>query len=627
MKTKDLISKLRIDLQLLSINDLESMDSKSLFIFDIETPPNKTFALFKNHETSKFIYFEQSEDETFDANILKWFLSKFIFVGFNNKAFDEIILAAMLDGRAPKEVYEIASGVIYSSLTPYLAYKTYGLTRPMMNSFDLMPIAPLQGSLKIYSARLNCPVIQELPYEPSKSLDFEERIANRLYCANDCNNTEILFKKLIPEIKLRYDMSEMYGLDLRSKSDAQIAEAVIVKEIEKLKGERLNKIDQEYEFITYDVPDYINFKTPQLNSILESIKHVKFELGFDGSPKMPTELADLTVTVGNTEYNIGMGGLHSKEKSVSYWADDGMELADNDVESYYPRIIINNQLYPELLGKDFLNVYESIVNRRLKAKKDGDKTIANSLKITINGSFGKLGNKYSYIYAPKLLLQVTITGQLSLLMLIEMLELEGINVISGNTDGIVSYYKKSDREKVRAIINEWEIWTNFKTEETLYTSIHSRDVNNYIAVKTDGKVKTKGTYVDSNTLQKNPENLIISDAVIAYLKNGAPVEETVLNCKDLTRFISVRNVKGGGYKDEDYLGKVVRFYKSKSEQTPITYASGNKVSNSDYARPLMVMYDSSDIPDDIDYNWYIQNAKLALFDLGILKQYETPNLF
>ena len=41
-----------------------------------------------------------------------------------------------------------------------------------------------------------------------------------------------------------------------------------------------------------------------------------------------------------------------------------------------------------------------------------------SKKIQINGSFGKLGSKYSLLYAPDLLLQTTITGQLALLMLI-----------------------------------------------------------------------------------------------------------------------------------------------------------------------------------------------------------------
>lgn len=61
-----------------------------------------------------------------------------------------------------------------------------------------------------------------------------------------------------------------------------------------------------------------------------------------------------------------------------------------------------------------------------------------TFKIVLNGTFGKLGSKYSFLYSPNLMIQVTITGQLALLMLIEALEAAGISVVSANTDGIVS---------------------------------------------------------------------------------------------------------------------------------------------------------------------------------------------
>ncbi|WEM33682.1 DNA polymerase [Pseudomonas phage PSA-KC1] len=172
-------------------------------------------------------------------------------------------------------------------------------------------------------------------------------------------------------------------------------------------------------------------------------------------------------------------------------------MADNDVESFYPRTILNQRLCPPHLGEAFLTVYEKIVNTRIhakaeaaKAKKAGDraaakkwKTVADSLKITINGSFGKLGNKYSTLYAPQLMLQVTITGQLVLLMLIEALEQIGIEVISGNTERHYFKYHKSRHDEVRALIAAWEEWTGYKTEETRYKAVFSRDVNSYVAIK------------------------------------------------------------------------------------------------------------------------------------------------
>ena len=193
---------------------------------------------------------------------------------------------------------------------------------------------------------------------------------------------------------------------------------------------------------------------------------------------MPKEIEKLRIKLGNSTYNMSMGGLHSMESSVGYRADENTIIADNDVASYYPRIILNQGLFPEHLGEAFLEVYNTIVEKRLEAKKNGNKAVANSLKIVINGSFGKFGNKWSTLYSPQLMLQVTLTGQLSLLMLIEMLEHFQIPCISGNTDGVISMYPKSLHERARGVIAMWEEITNFETEETHHSILgrdHSKD--------------------------------------------------------------------------------------------------------------------------------------------------------
>mgnify|MGYP000396470425 CR=1 FL=1 len=252
-------------------------------------------------------------------------------------------------------------------------------------------------------------------------------------------------------------------------------------------------------------------------------------------------------------------------------------------------------------------------------------------------------SKYSTLYAPQLLLQVTITGQLVLLMLIEMLEEAGIECISGNTDGVVSKYHKDRHNDVRAIIKHWEQITNFETEETRYSAVYSRDVNSYVAIKEEGGddearflderlgCKTKGAFCErgsalNSILSKNPETLICSDAVIAYLKNKTPIDKTIKSCKDIRRFVTVRNVKGGGEKNGVYLGKVVRFYYPKNEAGCISYVlSGNKVAKTDGARPLMDLPD--ELPGDIDYNWYINKATEMLYDCAGLQIPKTQSLF
>ncbi len=120
---------------------------------------------------------------------------------------------------------------------------------------------------------------------------------------------------------------------------------------------------------------------------------------------MPEEIAGLKIKLGGSIYKMGMGGLHSTEKSTTHKADEHYALIDRDVASFYPFIILNNGYTPDHLGANFLAVFRTIVERRLEAKakskeckKAGDSagarmwaTISDGLKITINGTFGKPG--------------------------------------------------------------------------------------------------------------------------------------------------------------------------------------------------------------------------------------------
>ena len=167
-------------------------------------------------------------------------------------------------------------------------------------------------------------------------------------------------------------------------------------------------------------------------------------------------------------------------------------------------------------------------------------------------------------------------------------------------------------------------------EFTPYRSIHSRDVNNYIAIDAKGKVKSKGIYSEfgsalNSRLSKNPETLICSDAVKKFLLDGIEISETILNCKNIERFVAVRTVKGGAVKDGVYLGKALRWYYKKDEYGTINYKNnGNKVPKSDGAWPLMTL--PTKIPEDIDYDWYINVSNEMLKDIGFSKS-ENFSLF
>jgi hypothetical protein len=589
----------------------------SMLVWDIELYPNYFLIAFKSVVSGKVICFEWSPDSTPDKATLRCMLEKFCIVGFNSKGFDEPILWLFLSDGTFEDLrlataMIIENGARVRDVENHFQYRTQ-----KTNHIDLIEVAPGQASLKIYNGRLHGRRMQDLPYDPTKPLTAEQAQEVKLYCINDLDSTELLLKELEEPIKLREKMGFEYGLDLRSKSDAQIAETVICNEVKKLSGFWPKRPEiAPGKAYRYNLPGFMEFQTPRMQEVLRQVLESDFVVSEKGSIQMPDALKELTITIGETRYNMGIGGLHSMEHCAAHIAGEDELLIDSDVASYYPRIILNLELYPEHMGNHFLEVYNTIVERRLAAKARGDKATADSLKITINGSFGKFGSKYSGLYSPQLLFQVTLTGQLSLLMLIESLELAGISVVSANTDGIVIKCKKSQYDTVGKLIHEWEYRTGFEMEETRYKALYSRDVNNYIAVKESGGYKGKGAYADVG-LQKNPSCTVIVKAVTELLTKGIDVETTIHNCEDVREFIAIRNVRGGGEKDGVFLGKAVRWYYKKGEWGDITYAkSGNKVPVSEGAWPLMTLPDN--LPTDINHQWYIDKAYSILNEIGYL---------
>jgi len=351
-----------------------------------------------------------------------------------------------------------------------------------------------------------------------------------------------------------------------------------------------------------------------MQKALEIIRGATFTLNDKGSVDLPRELESMRIRIGNGLYRMGNGGLHSSESCAAHIASDRVFIKDRDVASYYPSIVLTQGLYPPHMGEAFLSVYKNIVDRRLEAKRAGDKVVADSLKIVINGTFGKLGSKWSVLYSPDLMIQVTVTGQLALLMLIECLELAGFTVISANTDGVVIKGVADRTEELNAIIAGWEMVSGFETEETPYRALYSKDVNNYIAIKPSGEVKLKGLYAPAG-MQKNTTNEICVEAAIEWLVHGTPVEHTVMSCLDPRKFVTIRKVNGGATYDGEYLGKAVRWYYRKDETRSIRYAgNGNKVARSEGAFPLMELPEA--VPADVDYLWYIGEAKSILADVG-----------
>lgn len=592
-------------------------------LWDIECYPNYFAVGFRGKKSKKVVLFEMYEGQPLDIPKLRWVMHHFLIIGFNTIKYDLVIAAIALAGASNIRLKDATWQIIVEEMRGYEVLRMRSIKPLEVNSIDLIEVAPLSNSLKMYAGMLHTRRLQDLPFHPETFLTVEQRSIVRWYLINDLDSTDVLHEALLDQLSLRVEMSNYYGIDLRSKSDAQIAEAVIMSEVMKFTGRRIKvpEIPAGTSY-RYNKPANISFKSDLLNWVLAKIESTNFVVGNYGID-LPKEIKDLEIHIGDGVYRMGIGGLHSSESKSYHAASSTVKIKDIDVESFYPRLILSTGLNPDQIGEIFAYIYRQIVDKRVAAKRAGDVITAESLKITINGTFGKLGSIFSKLYAPHLMIQTTVGGQLYLLMLIERGEMAGFKVISANTDG-VTFMVPVDREaEFAALIKQWEADTSFKTEETEYRMVCSRDVNNYIAVKTDGKVKLKGVFADPwrdpkrqiFRMHKNPTNQICIEAIEMYLVYGKPMMETITASTDIRKFVTLRKVNGGAVKDGVYLGKTVRWYYAKEETGEIIYAkTGNKVAMSDSVKPLMQLPDQ--FPEDLDHERYLQEAIKMLQDTG-----------
>lgn len=247
----------------------------------------------------------------------------------------------------------------------------------------------------------------------------------------------------------------------------------------------------------------------------------------------------LNVVIDGLTYVFGVGGIHASVESQVVEATEGYSLIDWDVASYYPNLAIKNRIYPEHLSEQFCDIYEYMYDLRKEYKKKGMDLEQGMLKLALNGTYGASNDKYSPFYDPKFTMMITINGQLSLCMAVEkMLKYENVQIVQCNTDGFTLKLKDEDVEDSCEVVRNWENITKLELERNDYSKMVIRDVNNYVAVYTDGKLKNKGAYEWKNLPHnKNQSGLVIKMAAEAYLMRGEDPEEFIRKHDDKFDFM------------------------------------------------------------------------------------------
>lgn len=616
--------------------------SRGTLILDVECYRNFFYLGVKRKEDGKRVGYEFSDRADFDRVKVRALMRRYQTVGFNSQNYDLPMIYYALSGASTSDIKDASDHIIQNRIPYWRAEQELGINIPRnkIDHLDLWDTNPaVMKGLKALNGSMHHKRLQELPYEHTSVLTHDEMDRTIEYCQfGDIDGTEMLFDSLREPIVLREAMREKYDtVDLRSKSDAQMGETILKTEVERIKGDRIKKaIIPDGTTFRYEPPEWMTFKTPYMQEVLRQIASTDIEVN-GGKVDFPKAFEKFEIVFDGMKHTLGIGGLHSTEGNRSVHSTADTILIDADVASQYPSIILKLGLFPKAMGRDFLPVYKSLIDARLLAKKSKDKVTDKGLKVSINGSYGKLGSGYSVLFAPHLMVAVTLTGQLSLLMLIEEASLRGIPVVSANTDGVIFACPRSkfngfvmrdgapsDRlnpSPIQDIIEWWEGVTSFNLEFAEYRSVYSQSVNTYMAIKPDGSFKRKGKLANHwreelpwggkngdydparAGLMKAPAMTICVDAALGMILHGIPVEKTIRECQDVREFITITTANGGatwgpgapiytateretpagkiikgkalsGYEDEFYLGKLVRFYWS-TQGNPIIRVKGH----------------------------------------------------
>lgn len=437
------------------------------------------------------------------------------------------------------------------------------------------------------------------------------------------------------EVKLRYSISKAFGINCLSSARANIADKLTVKFYSDMSGlhkKQFEKLRTDRTILSFKkiIFPHIEFKTPQLQRMLEEMKQVSVRR---------TKKDDFCkeVTFGGTTYTLACGGIHTQDIPAVLKSDDNFTYKHFDYNSYYPSIVVSYNIYPKHLNqKIFVDMVRYFRDTRVKCKhtKDSDgfvikgvpnKIAAEALKIVINSIYGKFGSELFFLYDRLAQLQVTINGQLMTMTLVEELELNDIHVISANTDGIVIKLPNDKKEVFDDIVARWNKTNKMNADSEDYKAYFCRDINNYFAVWLNGKVDAKGDLDPKQylkDLKKGYDAPVVAKAVFEYFTNSIPVMDTLRNHKDILDFCKTQNVGKQFNVVYDYVkdGKIcrvesqrhVRFYVStKGVIIQKQHKTTGKLERLASGKHVILLNSLDDKPIEernIDYKYYYDEA-------------------
>jgi len=406
----------------------------------------------------------------------------------------------------------------------------------------------------------------DLPFSIDKEITIDDIPLIKEYnLGSDVESTKQFYKFTIPKIELRDSFKQRFNLDCLNYSDAKIGSELMLK---------------KYCEKTQKDPYYVKkLRTYRDRVALKDILVTNYQFKDKGFQQLYLYLYNKTVKgtdeieekvfFRGVEVKYGSGGFHGCTNAGVYEEDDKWMILDIDAGSLYPFYSVLNKNYPEHLGPVFSEIYKETTEERIAAKIAKDMVTSDGLKLALNACTGNYNSEYSFLYDLKAFLSTTINCQLQLTQLSEDIAYNTpCKLLQMNTDGITVMLKRDKLDDFKKICKQWEAKTGYTLEDAPYKKMVIKDVNNYIAVKHDGKTKEKGCFeVDKKVgselaFHKNHSKRIVRLALRDYYSKNVPVEKTITEHEDIRDFLIHSRTKRGDRHEWDDVKqqKTLRYY-------------------------------------------------------------------
>lgn len=557
----------------------------------IANPVTKTETVIVNDAEQLRDYYEQFKNE--------------IFIGYNIREYDSYIFKGILAGFDP---YEINEHIITKGLKGYQfsnVFRDYPLI-----TYDLLQ---LNTSLKQLEAMQGHNIYESgVDFRVNRKLTIQEIQETISYCRNDVEETINLFTELRGDFDVQLELINEFKLPLSymGKTQSQLVAEIL----------QAQRVDHKDEF-NLSFPKYLN-RIKRYAHIVVWFKQFKTDKEFTDEEKKKLYSQKLKVDVAGVPHTFAWGGLHG---ALTKYYGTGYYL-HIDVSQYYPSLMVGHNYFSRAVTDEGKRRYDMMRRESIRLKKFPElKKKRNGYKLVNNKTYGCMKDKYNALYDPLNANNICVTGQLALLLLIEMLE-PYCQLIQSNTDGlIVKLPNLAAYDLIDDICWEWEQLTGVSLAfDPIITKIYQKDVNNYLFVNEFGEVESKGAYVKSlNALDYDLP--IVNKALREYMINGTPVESTINSATELIDFQKIVKLSSKydyvQHNGKRYTNKCYRVFASMSDSDGIIYKCRNGKADKFANTPERAFLDNGDIrdmsvPEKLDKNYYINLAHERLRQFG-----------